>query len=82
MGCVWDAELAYQLVNGFASTKVGYTQEDFEEPSYQQVCSGNTGHAEAVAIDYDEDIVKHEHLLDLKQTFELLDHRCVCSQAS
>lgn len=59
------AELAYQRVPGVVSTKVGYTQGQMETPTYQQVCSGSTGHAEAVAVDYDPEKVSFEKLVDL-----------------
>lgn len=59
------AELAFQRIAGVVSTKVGYTHGQVEKPTYQQVCSGNTGHAEAVAVDYDPREVSFEQLVDL-----------------
>lgn len=52
-------------MTGVVSTKVGYTHGQTEQPTYQQVCSGNTGHAEAVAVDYDPSEVSFEQLVDL-----------------
>lgn len=49
-GCFWGLELAYQREPGVAKTSVGYTQGDVEGPSYQAVCSGRTGHTEAVQV--------------------------------
>lgn len=59
------AELAFQRVEGVESTKVGYTQGNTEKPTYQQVCSGSTGHVEAVAIDFDPAVVSYSQLVDL-----------------
>lgn len=49
-GCFWGLELAYQREPGVTKTSVGYTQGDVEAPSYQAVCSGATGHTEAVQV--------------------------------
>ena len=49
-GCFWGIELAYQREPGVVGTKVGYTQGDTEDPSYKDVCSGMTGHTEAVQV--------------------------------
>lgn len=65
LGCFWGAELAYQRVEGVVSTKVGYTQGSQANPTYQQVCSGSTGHAEAIAVDYDASKVSFGALVDL-----------------
>lgn len=65
LGCFWGAELAYQRVAGVISTKVGYAQGQVENPTYQQVCSGSTGHAEVVAVDFDSTQVPYGELLDL-----------------
>jgi peptide-methionine (S)-S-oxide reductase len=65
LGCFWGAELAYQRVQGVVSTKVGYTQGTKKEPKYREVCSGQTGHTEAVAIDFDPKVVSYEALVDL-----------------
>lgn len=47
-GCFWGPELAFQRVPGVVSTTAGYTNGDTPEPTYDDVCSGTTGHAEAV----------------------------------
>lgn len=59
------AELAFQRVVGVNSTKVGYTHGEMVNPTYKQVCSGTTGHAEAVAVDYDPNIISFQQLVDL-----------------
>lgn len=49
-GCFWGLELAFQRVAGVVSTQVGYTNGDYADPTYEAVCSGTTGHAEAVQV--------------------------------
>ncbi|GAX83223.1 hypothetical protein CEUSTIGMA_g10649.t1 [Chlamydomonas eustigma] len=64
-GCFWGVELAFQRAPGVVSTSVGYTQGKLPNPNYEQVCSGATGHTEAVQMTYDEKEVQYEQLLDL-----------------
>lgn len=64
-GCFWGVELAYQRVPGVVGTKVGYTQGRVHSPSYEAVCSGTTGHTEAVQVVYDESVVEYEDLCNL-----------------
>jgi len=52
-GCFWGVELAYQRIPGVIKTAVGYTQGEVEAPTYEMVCSGMTGHTEAVLVTYD-----------------------------
>lgn len=59
------AELAYQRVEGVVSTKVGYCQGMTENPTYEQVCSGGSGHVEVVGVDFDESKVCYQQLLDV-----------------
>jgi len=64
-GCFWGLELAYQRVPGVLGTAVGYTQGQQEDPTYQEVCSGATGHTEAVRVKYDPKVVDYAELLDV-----------------
>lgn len=64
-GCFWGLELAYQREPGVVGTAVGYTQGELDEPTYEAVCSGATGHTEAVQIVYDPKMVTYERLCKL-----------------
>lgn len=64
-GCFWGVEEAFRKMRGVLSTRVGYTGGYFENPSYEDVCSGNTGHVEAVEVEYDPAVVSYAELLDL-----------------
>lgn len=64
-GCFWGVEAAFRQVDGVISTQVGYTGGSIENPTYEQVCSGRTGHAEAVAVEYDPSRVSYEDLLNV-----------------
>jgi peptide-methionine (S)-S-oxide reductase len=63
-GCFWGLELAFQRVPGVEYTAVGYTQGPEQAPTYGQVCSGRTGHTEAVTVYYDPNQATYEQLLD------------------
>jgi peptide-methionine (S)-S-oxide reductase len=63
-GCFWGLELAFQRVPGVDYTGVGYTQGPEASPNYDAVCSGGTGHTEAVIVLYDTDDCSYELLLD------------------
>jgi len=62
-GCFWGVEELFSHVKGVESTQVGYTGGEFDNPTYNEVCSGKTGHAEAIRIEYDPSIVSYEELL-------------------
>lgn len=63
-GCFWGVEDAFRRVPGVADVAVGYSGGTSENPTYQEVCTGRTGHAEVVRVDYDPDTVAYEQLLD------------------
>lgn len=64
-GCFWGTEYMFREVPGVISTRVGYTGGFVENPTYQQVCSGKTGHAEAMEITFDPAKVDYEKLARL-----------------
>ena len=70
-GCFWGVESTFQQMNGVKSTTVGYIGGKVKNPSYELVCTGITGHAEAVEIVYNPNEVTFEKLLDT--FFELHD---------
>jgi peptide-methionine (S)-S-oxide reductase len=63
-GCFWCLDATYRLVPGVTSVVSGYAGGTVANPSYQQVCSGETGHAEVVKIEYDPAVVSLEKLLE------------------
>lgn len=63
MGCFWGAERLYWQLLGVHSTAVGYSGGTIDSPSYEEVCSGRTGHAEAVLVVFDPRIVSYQQLL-------------------
>ena len=65
LGCFWGGELEYMREPGVVGTGVGYTQGTKDDPSYEEVCSGTTGHAEAIAVTYDQRVVSYERLVHL-----------------
>ncbi len=64
-GCFWGVELAFRQVEGVADVAVGYSGGKDPDPTYRDVCTGRTGHAEVVEIDYDPAKVSYAHLLEV-----------------
>ena len=62
-GCFWHVEEAFRQMEGVVSTRVGYMGGTKENPTYEDVCSHTTGHAEVVEVTYDPDRVSYEELL-------------------
>ncbi len=64
-GCFWGVEATFRQIPGVTATRVGYTGGEMKNPTYKDVCSNGTGHAEAVEVDYDPAEVSYEHLLNV-----------------
>jgi len=64
-GCFWGVEAAYRMQEGVVDAKAGYTGGTTENPTYEQVCSGQTGHVEALQITFDPKIISYDRLLDI-----------------
>jgi peptide-methionine (S)-S-oxide reductase len=64
-GCFWGVEEAFSEIKGVKSTMVGYTGGSFNNPTYRDVCTGKTGHAEAVQVQFDPNEVSYEDLLEI-----------------
>jgi methionine-S-sulfoxide reductase len=62
-GCFWGVEAAFRRLDGVSSTRVGYAGGHAQKPTYQEVCTSGTGHAEVVEVTYDEATIPYEALL-------------------
>ncbi len=64
-GCFWCTEAVYQQIKGVASVESGYTGGKIPNPTYEQICTGKTGHAEVVKLDFDTDIISYREILEI-----------------
>lgn len=64
-GCFWGVEEVFRTLNGVLETSVGYAGGSVENPTYEQVCTDRTGHAEVVQVTYNPDEISYSELLDV-----------------
>ena len=64
-GCFWCTEAVFKDVIGVSRVESGYTGGRVSNPTYKQVCGGDTGHAEAIRVTYDPDVISYDEILDL-----------------
>tara|TARA_B100000965_G_C19486022_1_gene710788 strand:- start:145 stop:603 length:459 start_codon:yes stop_codon:yes gene_type:complete len=64
-GCFWGIEENFRTKPGIISTEVGYAGGKSDKTTYEDVCTGQTGHAECVKLTYDENLISYEKILDL-----------------
>ena len=64
-GCFWGVEAAFRQLDGVTATAAGYEGGKLENPTYEDVCSHTTGHAEVVEVSYDPELISYEQLLDV-----------------
>jgi peptide-methionine (S)-S-oxide reductase len=64
-GCFWGVEVAFRNVPGVKDAQVGYLGGTLKNPTYRDVCTGRTGHAEVVQVEYDPSVVTYDRLLDV-----------------
>ena len=64
LGCFWGPEIKFSKLEGVIKTEVGYCGGDIKETTYEEVCTGNTNHAEVVKLDFDPKITSYERILE------------------
>jgi len=70
-GCFWGVEAYFKLIKGVVTTRVGYANGHKENPTYKEVCTGTTGHAEVCKITYDDNLIGLKRIL--KYLFRIID---------
>ena len=78
LGCFWGPEIKFSKVNGVIKTEVGYCGGKNKETNYEEVCTGATGHAEVIKLDFDPQIISYEKILNY--FFEFHDPTTLNSQ--
>ena len=78
LGCFWGPEIKFSKIEGIIKTEVGYCGGNNSITTYKEVCTGNTGHAEVVKLDFDEKIITYEKIL--KMFFQIHDPTTLNSQ--
>ena len=78
LGCFWGPEIKFSEIDGVVKTEVGYCGGNSKVTTYEEVCTGNTNHAEVVKLDYDEKIISYEKILNI--FFEIHDPTTLNSQ--
>lgn len=79
-GCFWGTEMYFQAIRGVVKTEVGYANGKTQNPSYEDVCHRNTGHAEVVKVSYDNQVISLPFLLSMY--FEVIDPVAVNRQGN
>lgn len=64
-GCFWCVDVLYRELNGVASVESGYAGGIIENPSYQQICSGKTGYAEVIKVQFESEIISLDEILEI-----------------
>ena len=64
-GCFWCVEAVFERLKGVVDVRVGYAGGNTENPTYEDICTGTTGHAEVIQIDYNQRVISYEKLLDV-----------------
>tara|TARA_Y100000996_G_scaffold390703_1_gene352140 strand:+ start:318 stop:776 length:459 start_codon:yes stop_codon:yes gene_type:complete len=63
-GCFWGVEEHFRQINGIIKTQVGYSGGNSKNPTYESVCYENTDHVEVLEVDFDEDIIAYDHIIE------------------
>ena len=64
LGCFWGPEIKFSKLEGVIKTEVGYCGGDMQKTTYEEVCTGNTNHAEVVKLDFDPKVISYEKILN------------------